>query len=79
MLYQAQPPAGDPAPLFQPVSPTAALRMQITTVLPPEPTSGARPLLDTSLPALTSIAAVEGGTDMTADFTTTPAATGPVW
>lgn len=70
---------GDPAPLFQALSRTAALRMQITTVAPPEPTDGARPLLDSSLPAFASIAATEGDTDMTAEFATTAVATGPVW
>lgn len=68
-----------PAPLFQALSPTAALRLQAVTVAPPEPFIGARPLLNPTLPALTSIAAVEGSTDMEADFTTTPGATGPVW
>ena len=71
--------AGVISTLFQPVSKTAALRMQITTVAPPEPTNGARPLLDSSRPDLTSIAGIEGTTAMEADFTATPAATGPVW
>ena len=63
--------------LFQAVSPTAALRMQVTTVAPPEPTSGARPLLNSSLEALTAITPVIDGLEV--DFTTTPAAVGPVW
>lgn len=70
---------GDPARLFQPVSKTAALRMQITTVAPPVDATGARPLLDPTKAAFTSITAVEGGVPMEADFTTTPAATAPTW
>jgi hypothetical protein len=70
---------GDAGPLFQPISRTAALRMQIVNVPPPTEVVGARPVLDPSLPAITSIAAVEGATPMEADFTTTPASTGPVW
>lgn len=70
---------GDPGPLFQPVSKTAPIRLQSVTVAPPEPSEGARPLLDPSLAALTAITAVEGATSMEADFTTTPVSTGPVW
>lgn len=70
---------GNPAPLFQAVSPTAALRIQAVTVAPPEPFIGARPLLDPALPAFTSVTAVEGDTDMEADFTVAPVATGPTW
>ena len=51
----------------------------IVDLAPPAEQCGARPLLDPSLPSLTSIAAIKGLTDMTASFTTTPAATGPVW
>lgn len=77
--YAVERVGGVPAQLFQPVSKTAALRLMETTVAPPTPVVGARPLLDPSLAALTSIAGVEGATDMEADFTTTPASTGPVW
>jgi hypothetical protein len=68
---------GNPAPLFQPVSRTAALRMMITTVTPPVDTVGARPVLNPALPAFTSLAVA--GVDLEADFTPAPASTGPVW
>ena len=70
---------GDPIPLFQAVSKTAPLRFMRVTLAPPLDTVGGRPVLDRSLPAFTAIAGIEGGTDMTAVFTTTAAATGPVW
>lgn len=66
-----------PAPMATPVSSTTALRTMIVDVAPPAEECGARPLLDPSLPALTSIAGVE--TDLEVAFTTTPASTGPVW
>lgn len=68
-----------PATLFQSVSQTAALRMQVVTVAPPQEQIGARPLLNPAGAAFTSIAAVEGATPQEADFTTTPAATAPTW
>lgn len=68
-----------PGPMNTPVSMSLALRTIIVDVAPPEPACGARPLLDPSLPNITAITAVEGDDDMTAEFTTTPAATGPVW
>lgn len=70
---------GLPAPLFQPVSKSAALRLQETSLLPPESFIGARPLLNPTVAALTAIAGVEGDTDQTVDLTTTPAATGSTW
>src|SRR6185312_13284804 len=71
--------AGSPAPLHQPVSPTAPLRIMTTAVAPPPDEIGSRPLLDPTLAALTALTAVEGATDMEATFTTTPVSTGPVW
>jgi hypothetical protein len=71
--------AGDVGALFQPVSPTAAFRLQLTSVAPPEEFVGSRPVLDPTSDPLTSIAAVEGLTPQEADFATTPASTGPVW
>lgn len=68
-----------PAPMATPVSTSTALRTMIVDVAPPAEECGARPLLDPALAPLTSIAAVEGATPLTADFTTTPASTGPVW
>lgn len=68
-----------PSVLFQAVSQTAALRMQVVTVAPPQEVIGARPLLDPAGDPFTSISAVEGSTTMEADFTTTPAATAPTW
>lgn len=71
--------AGVAGPLFQPVSPTAALRMQVTTVAPPAEFLGARPLLDPSIAALTGVVAGAGDTPLEVDLTVTPAATGPVY
>lgn len=68
---------GVAGPLYQAVSSTAALRMQVVTVAPPTEAEGARPVLDPTLDALTSITATPTGLDV--DFTTTPASTGPVW
>lgn len=70
---------GEAGPLYQAVSPTAALRLMVVSVLPPLEAVGARPVLDPTLPEITTVAAVEGDTDMEADFTVTPASTGPVW
>lgn len=70
---------GNPDVLFQPISATAALRLQVVSVPPPAPYVGARPLLDPSLTALTSVSAAEGATDMEANFTAAPVSTGPVW
>lgn len=66
---------GQPGALFQSVSPTAALRMMVTTVAPPEPTDGARPLLNSSLEALDAIDVAVSGFE--AEFNT--GSTGPVW
>ena len=71
--------AGVPAPLFQPMSPTAPLRIMSVTVAPPVDTVGARPLLDPTLPALTGVTAIEGATTMEAALTVTPVSTGSVW
>lgn len=66
-----------PGPMPTPVSSTTALRLIEVDLLPPEPVCGARPLMNPTLPDLTAIDAVPTG--LTVDFTTTPAATGPVW
>ncbi len=68
-----------PGPMSTPVSTTVALRTILVDLAPPEPQDGARPLLDPSVASLTSIAGVEGDNPQTAEFTTTPAATGPVY
>jgi hypothetical protein len=81
MLDNSEPTAL-PGPMSSPVSTTTALRVIEVDLAPPEPVDGARPLMDSTLPNLTDIAAVEDVGDvtgMTADFTTTPAATGPVY
>jgi hypothetical protein len=80
MLNDAPTPV--PAPMATPVSTSTALRTMIVDVAPPAEACGARPLLDPSLAPLTSIAGVADAgdpTNMTADFTTTPAATSPVY
>ena len=75
MLNNAATPV--PAPMATPVSTSTALRTMIVDVAPPTEECGARPVLDPSLSALTSIAGVV--TDLEVAFTTTPASTGPVW
>jgi hypothetical protein len=59
------------------VSTSVALRTMIVDVAPPASACGARPVLDPSIAVLTSIAGVPTGSSVA--FTTTPAATGPVW
>lgn len=66
-----------PGPMTSPVSTSTALRTMIVDVAPPEDACGARPLLDSSLSDLTSVAGV--ATDLSVAFTVTPASTGPVW
>lgn len=66
-----------PAPLPNALDTDDHMLMVVTTVAPPEALCGSRPLLDPSLPALTSIAGVATG--LSVDFDTTPPATGSVW
>jgi hypothetical protein len=75
MLDGAATPA--PGPMCTPVSSSVALRTMVVDLAPPDDACGARPVLDPSLPAITSIAGVATGLDV--DFDTTPAATGSVW
>lgn len=67
-----------PSRMATPVSTSTALRTMIVDVSPPTDACGARPVLDPTLPNLTSIAGVPDD-DFVVAFTTTPAATGPVW
>jgi len=68
---------GLPGPMLQPIGTTVAMRTILTDVAPPEAACGARPLLDASLPSLTSVTGVATG--LTVDFDVAPVATGPVW
>lgn len=70
---------GDPIPLYQPIKKSSPLLFERVTLAPPLDMVGARPVLDVTKPAFTSIADVEGATPLTAEFTLTPAATGPTW
>lgn len=75
-------PSGDPDRIEQPVSQSAALRLQVVDLAPPAETRGARPVQLATGPALTGATATEDAADttgMTADFATTPAATAPVY
>jgi len=65
------------SPMTSAVSTSVALRTMIVDVAPPASACGARPVLDPSVTALTSIAGVATGASVS--FTTTPAASGPVW
>lgn len=69
--------AGTPGPMFKPIGSTVALRTMLTSVAPPAAACGARPLPDTSLPALTGVAGVATGKSVA--FTVTPASVGPVY
>jgi len=66
-----------PGPMTSPVSTSVALRTMIVDVAPPEDACGARPVLDPDADAITEISGTPDGADV--DFTTTPAATSPVW
>jgi hypothetical protein len=66
-----------PGPMYTPVTSTTALRTMIVDVAPPDAACGCRPVLDPAATGLTSIAGT--GTGMARSFTTTPAATSPVW
>lgn len=68
-----------PGPMATPVSATTALRLIEVDLLPPEPVCGSRPLMNPTLPVLTSVTGAEGSTSMEADFTVAPVSTGPVW
>lgn len=74
--------AGVPAPMATPITTSTALRTMLVDVAPPADECGARPLLDPSLPSLTSVTASEDAgdpTSMTASFVVAPVATGPIW
>jgi hypothetical protein len=75
MLNNATPAV--PGPMPSPVSATTALRLIEVDLLPPEPECGSRPLLDPSLPSLTSVTGTPDGLDV--DFVVAPVSTGPVW
>jgi hypothetical protein len=67
---------GAAGPMTSPVSSSTALRTMIVDVAPPEAACGARPILDPTLPAITSVAGVVTG--LSVALTVTPAATGSV-
>ena len=71
--------AGVPAPLLTPLSPQKHLLLINTSVAPPEPFVGTRPLLDPDSTAITAITAAEGTSPTEAVFTFTGATTDPVW
>jgi hypothetical protein len=66
-----------PSVMTSAVSTSVALRTMIVDLAPPASACGGRPVLDPSVTALTSIAGVATGNSVS--FTTTPAASGPVW
>lgn len=71
--------SGEASALFQPMSKSAPLRIMTVAVAPPPDAVGARPVLDPSLTALTSITAVQGASAMEATFTVAPVSTDSVW
>jgi hypothetical protein len=68
---------GQPARLSRPVSGTEHFRTQIVEVAPPEDFVGARPVLDPTDAAVTSIDATETG--LSVAFAPVPAGTEPMW
>lgn len=71
---------GVAGPMVSPVSTTTALRLIEVDVDAPAAADGARPILNPTAVALTSIAAAKDTTNpKAAKFTTTPAATSPVY
>jgi len=66
-----------PSAMTSAVSTSVALRTMIVDLAPPASACGARPTLDPAVTALTSISGTPTG--LSVSFTTTPAATGPVW
>jgi len=71
-----------PGAMSAPVSTTTALRTMVVDLAPPAAACGARPLLDPTLPTLTSLAGVKDTVETsgyTAKFTPTPASIGPVF
>lgn len=77
--YKVDRTGGVPSTLFQPLSPTAALRLMTTTVAPPAPLEGARPVLDVDLAAFTGLTVSEGATPLTAEFDPVALSVGPTW
>ena len=70
---------GVPAPLLTPLSPKKHLLLIGTTVAPPEPFAGTRPLLDPEATPITAVVGVEGSSPTETDFTFTGGSTDPVW
>lgn len=69
-----------PGPMVDPVSTTTALRILLVDVAPPEALTGSRPLLDPSVPALTTLTAVGTTGSKTVEFSVAPYTTGKgVW
>lgn len=66
-----------PSPLFEPMTTTEALRLLLVDVAPPAPSVGAKPLLDPSDAALTSVTATVD--DLDVDFVPVPTGTDPWW
>lgn len=76
--YKVQLGAGDlPVLLATPVSAREHLRPLLVEVAPPEPFIGARPVLDPTDPAVTSV--TDTPTGLSVAFVPTPAGTDPMW
>ena len=65
------------SPLFEPMTTTEALRLLLVDVAPPAASVGAKPLLDPSDAALTSVTATVD--DLDVDFVPVPTGTDPWW
>lgn len=64
---------GIPSPFTTPLKPSVPLRVITVGVAPPEPTAGARPLLDPTATPITAIAKTNTAGSLSVAFTTTPA------
>lgn len=68
---------GDPSPLLTAIPTTLAIRTMIVEVEPPEPQCGARPLLDPTDAALTSVTTSKAA--LVGTFTPAPSGSDPWW
>ena len=70
---------GGAGPLLTPIAPKKHVLLILVGVAPPEPFTGARPVLDPEVNDVTGITATEGGSPTEADFTFAGATDSPVW
>lgn len=69
--------ADQPGPLFEPMSPTEALRLLLVDVAPPTASIGAKPVLDRSDAVLSTVSVADNDLEVT--FTPSPSGSDPWW